>query len=138
MAPVNRHNFSPSHLYFDILPMKFCCYLIHCMSLRFDIEGHVTGFGNPDWERTHAAASRTSPLISTLVEGGATCVGKTVIDELAFRYAQHLAFFFERLLNIVKIVWTFVLLLAGCIYASCHAILILYPYWFMLQYQWRK
>lgn len=53
---------------------------------RFDIEGHVTGFGHPDWERTHDAASRTAPVVSVLVEGGATCVGKTVVDELAYRY----------------------------------------------------
>ncbi|XP_030521358.2 outer envelope protein 64, chloroplastic [Rhodamnia argentea] len=50
----------------------------------FDIEGHVTGFGHPDWEKTHEAAARTSTVVSTLVEGGATCVGKTVVDEMAF------------------------------------------------------
>ncbi|GMJ10838.1 translocon at the outer membrane of chloroplasts 64-III [Hibiscus trionum] len=50
----------------------------------FDIEGHVTGFGHPDWLRTHEASSRTSPLVLALVEGGATCVGKTVVDELAY------------------------------------------------------
>lgn len=81
------------------------------MTLRFDIEGHVTGFGNPDWERTHAAATRTSPLISTLVEGGATCVGKTAIDELALKYIYALACLFsKRLLNIVKIAHIFDLL----------------------------
>lgn len=53
---------------------------------RFDIEGYVTGFGHPEWEKTHDKASRTSPVVSTLVEGGATCVGKTVVDELAYRY----------------------------------------------------
>ncbi|KAF5177715.1 Glutamyl-tRNA(Gln) amidotransferase subunit A, partial [Thalictrum thalictroides] len=50
----------------------------------FDIEGYVTGFGNPDWEKTHDAASRTSTVVSSLVEGGATCTGKTVVDELAY------------------------------------------------------
>ncbi|KAJ9676807.1 hypothetical protein PVL29_022021 [Vitis rotundifolia] len=50
----------------------------------FDIEGYVTGFGNPDWARTHDAASRTSPVVSALVEGGATCTGKTVVDEMAY------------------------------------------------------
>lgn len=45
----------------------------------------MTGFGHPDWAKTHEAASRTSVVVSTLVEGGATCVGKTVIDELAYR-----------------------------------------------------
>ncbi|XXG63327.1 hypothetical protein AAC387_Pa05g1550 [Persea americana] len=50
----------------------------------FDIDGFVTGFGNPDWARTHEAATRTSPAVSAVVEGGATCIGKTVIDEMAF------------------------------------------------------
>lgn len=50
----------------------------------FDIEGRVTGFGHPDWERTHEAASRTSPVVLALVEGGATCAGKTVLDEMAY------------------------------------------------------
>uniref|UniRef100_A0A7N0V7D3 Amidase domain-containing protein n=1 Tax=Kalanchoe fedtschenkoi TaxID=63787 RepID=A0A7N0V7D3_KALFE len=57
--------------------------LTFAISDIFDVDGNVTGFGNPDWARTHAAASRTSPLVSTLVEGGATCVGKTVIGELS-------------------------------------------------------
>ncbi|KAK4768464.1 hypothetical protein SAY87_003605 [Trapa incisa] len=50
----------------------------------FDIDGYVTGFGHPEWTRTHEAASRTSPIVSALVEGGATCVGKTVVDEMAY------------------------------------------------------
>ncbi|KAG6511572.1 hypothetical protein ZIOFF_029645 [Zingiber officinale] len=50
----------------------------------FDIEGYVTGFGHPEWVRTHESALRTSPIILALVDGGATCVGKTVIDELAY------------------------------------------------------
>ncbi|KAL6281693.1 hypothetical protein ACE6H2_018574 [Prunus campanulata] len=58
--------------------------LTFAVSDVFDIEGHVTGFGHPDWERTHDAASRTAPVVSVLVEGGATCIGKTVVDELAY------------------------------------------------------
>ncbi|OMP11738.1 Amidase [Corchorus capsularis] len=58
--------------------------LTFAVSDVFDIEGFVTGFGHPDWVRTHEPSSRTSPVVSTLVEGGATCVGKTVVDELAF------------------------------------------------------
>uniref|UniRef100_A0A5B7B3V0 Amidase domain-containing protein n=1 Tax=Davidia involucrata TaxID=16924 RepID=A0A5B7B3V0_DAVIN len=50
----------------------------------FDIDGFVTGFGNLDWARTHESASRTSPVVSALIEGGATCVGKTVVDEMAY------------------------------------------------------
>ncbi|KAF2317493.1 hypothetical protein GH714_023027 [Hevea brasiliensis] len=58
--------------------------LTFAVSDIFDIEGYVTGFGHPDWVRTHEAASRTSPVVSVLVEGGATCIGKTVVDELAY------------------------------------------------------
>ncbi|PKI44190.1 hypothetical protein CRG98_035427, partial [Punica granatum] len=58
--------------------------LTFAVSDVFDIEGYVTGFGHPDWARTHEAASRTSPVVAGLVEGGATCVGKTVVDEMAY------------------------------------------------------
>lgn len=56
---------------------------------RFEIEGHVTGFGHPDWARTHDSASGTSPVVSSLVEGGATCTGKTVVDELSYGYVSY-------------------------------------------------
>nr|XP_011464489.1 PREDICTED: translocon at the outer membrane of chloroplasts 64 isoform X2 [Fragaria vesca subsp. vesca] len=58
--------------------------LTFAVSDVFDIEGHVTGFGHPDWAKTHDPASRTAPVVSTLVQGGATCIGKTVVDELAY------------------------------------------------------
>lgn len=58
--------------------------LSFAVSDLFDINGFVTGFGSPDWERTHEVASQTSPVVSALVDGGATCVGKTVIDEMSF------------------------------------------------------
>ncbi|CAN4086608.1 unnamed protein product [Withania somnifera] len=50
----------------------------------FNINGFVTGFGNPDWSRTHEPASQTSTVVSSLVEGGATCTGRTVVDDMAF------------------------------------------------------
>ncbi|EPS58820.1 hypothetical protein M569_15994, partial [Genlisea aurea] len=49
----------------------------------FHIEGFVTGFGNPDWSRTHEPATRTSFVVAAIVDGGATCVGKTVLDDMA-------------------------------------------------------
>lgn len=52
---------------------------------RFDIEGQVTGFGNPDWAATHEAATTTSPAVKVLVDGGAKCIGKLHMDELAYR-----------------------------------------------------
>ena len=50
----------------------------------FDIAGHVTGCGNPDWLRTHAPASRTASVVEALRAAGATLAGKTVTDELAY------------------------------------------------------
>ncbi|XP_010549880.1 PREDICTED: amidase 1 [Tarenaya hassleriana] len=50
----------------------------------FDVEGHVTGFGNPDWLRTHSAATSTAPVVSALLAAGATSVGSTVMDEMAY------------------------------------------------------
>ncbi|KAG2315852.1 hypothetical protein Bca52824_018974 [Brassica carinata] len=58
--------------------------LSFAISDLLDVSGYVTGFGHPDWVRTHEPASSTCPVVSSLVEGGATCVGKTVVDELAF------------------------------------------------------
>ncbi|XP_076899678.1 translocon at the outer membrane of chloroplasts 64-like [Bidens hawaiensis] len=58
--------------------------LTFAVSDLFDINGFVTGFGNPDWQRTHEAASQTSAVVSALVDGGATCVGKTVVDDMSF------------------------------------------------------
>ena len=48
----------------------------------FDVAGHVTGGGNPDWKGTHAPAQRTAWVVQTLVDAGATMVGKTHTDEL--------------------------------------------------------
>ncbi|XP_062002694.1 amidase 1-like isoform X2 [Rosa rugosa] len=50
----------------------------------FDMAGYVTGFGNPDWARTHPAAESTAPSVSTFLEGGATCIGRTIMDEMAY------------------------------------------------------
>ncbi|KAM7477996.1 hypothetical protein LguiA_026209 [Lonicera macranthoides] len=49
----------------------------------FDVDGYVTGFGNPDWAQTHLAATLTAPSVLALLAEGATCVGKTVMDEMA-------------------------------------------------------
>ena len=49
----------------------------------FDIAGHVTGAGNPDWLALHSPAERTAPAVQRLVDGGADMVGKTHTDELS-------------------------------------------------------
>jgi len=48
----------------------------------FDVEGHVTGGGNPDWKATHSPAEHNAWIVQTLVDAGATMVGKTHTDEL--------------------------------------------------------
>ncbi|XP_021817545.1 amidase 1 [Prunus avium] len=50
----------------------------------FDVAGYVTGFGNPDWARTHPASESTAQAVSAILRGGATCNGKTVMDEMAY------------------------------------------------------
>ncbi|KAG8474025.1 hypothetical protein CXB51_033764 [Gossypium anomalum] len=50
----------------------------------FDVKGYVTGFGNPDWRRTHEPSDKMALVLTALLQNGAKCVGKTVMDELAF------------------------------------------------------
>lgn len=50
----------------------------------FDVAGHTCCCGNPDWLASHAPATRTAPAVQKLIDAGATLVGKTVMDELAF------------------------------------------------------
>lgn len=50
----------------------------------FDIAGHVTGAGNPRWLETHAPAAATAPCVDALLAAGATMIGKTISDELAY------------------------------------------------------
>ncbi|KAA3463025.1 outer envelope protein 64, mitochondrial-like [Gossypium australe] len=50
----------------------------------FDVKGYVTGFGNPDWRRTHEPSDNMALVLTALLQNGAKCVGKTVMDELAF------------------------------------------------------
>jgi len=50
----------------------------------YDIAGHKTGFGSPDWLATHEAAKRTAPVVATLLAAGADMAGKTQTDELTY------------------------------------------------------
>lgn len=45
----------------------------------------MTGYGNPEWARTHSAAASTAPAVLALLRAGATCIGKTIMDEMAHR-----------------------------------------------------
>lgn len=49
----------------------------------FDVAGAVTGAGNPDWARTHGAATRSAPVVEALLAAGASVVGRTHTDELS-------------------------------------------------------
>lgn len=48
----------------------------------FDVAGFVTGGGNPDWAQTHDPATSHAPVVQTLLDAGATLVGKSITDEL--------------------------------------------------------
>ena len=50
----------------------------------FDVAGHVTGAGNPDWLATHEAAAQHSKVVAQLLDAGATLMGKVITDELAY------------------------------------------------------
>lgn len=50
----------------------------------YDIAGHKTGFGSPDWLATHAPATRTAPVVASLLAAGADMLGKTQTDELTY------------------------------------------------------
>lgn len=50
----------------------------------FDIAGQITGSGNPDWAATHGPAETTAPAVQALLDAGATLIGMTHTDELAF------------------------------------------------------
>lgn len=49
-----------------------------------DIQGHTTGAGNPRWLETHSPASATASCVQKLLDAGATMIGKTITDELAY------------------------------------------------------
>lgn len=49
----------------------------------FDVAGHPTGGGNPDWERTHPVPDRHAWAVQALLDAGASLVGKTVTCEVS-------------------------------------------------------
>jgi amidase len=50
----------------------------------FDIAGHPTGAGNPDWRSSHPVPLQHADLVQTLLHAGARFVGKTITEELAY------------------------------------------------------
>ena len=51
---------------------------------NIDTLGSVTGAGNPAWRAAHRPAVRSAECVTRLLAAGATMVGKTLSDELAF------------------------------------------------------
>lgn len=50
----------------------------------FHIQGAPTTAGNPTWAKTHSPPEATASAVSKLLDAGATLVGKTITDELAY------------------------------------------------------
>ena len=50
----------------------------------FHVAGHRTGFGQPDWLRTHPPAEVTAEAVDRLLDAGARMAGKTQTDELTY------------------------------------------------------
>jgi amidase len=49
----------------------------------FDVAGHPTGGGNPDWARQHPLPTRHAWAVQRLLDAGATLIGKTITDEVS-------------------------------------------------------
>ena len=49
-----------------------------------DVAGTVTRAGNPSFGVGRAPASRTAPTVQRLVDAGASVVGRTITDEMAY------------------------------------------------------
>lgn len=49
----------------------------------FDVAGHPTGGGNPDWARQNPVPARHAWAVQALLDAGATLIGKTITDEVS-------------------------------------------------------
>lgn len=59
----------------------------------FDIAGHPTGGGNPDWARTNPVPERHAWAVQTLLDAGADLAGKTITDEVSLGILGENAFY---------------------------------------------
>lgn len=50
----------------------------------FHVAGYPTGAGNPAWLATKPTPTESSPIVQRLLDAGATLLGKTLTDELAY------------------------------------------------------
>jgi amidase len=49
----------------------------------FDVAGHPTGGGNPDWARQNPVPTRHAWAVQRLLDAGASLIGKTITDEVS-------------------------------------------------------
>jgi amidase len=59
----------------------------------FDVAGHPTGGGNPDWARANPVPTRHAWAVQRLLDAGATLVGKTITDEVSLGIVGENAFY---------------------------------------------
>jgi len=59
----------------------------------FDVAGHPTGGGNPDWARQNPVPTHHAWAVQTLLDAGATLIGKTITDEVSLGILGENAFF---------------------------------------------
>src|SRR5512145_1218754 len=59
----------------------------------FDVAGHPTGGGNPDWPRDRPVPTRHAWAVQTLLDAGATLIGKTITDEVSLGILGENAFY---------------------------------------------
>ena len=50
----------------------------------FAVEAHTSSFGHPRWRETHQAASETASVVQRMLSAGASVVGLTKMDQLAY------------------------------------------------------
>jgi amidase len=59
----------------------------------FDVAGHSTGGGNPDWARSNPVPTRHAWAVQKLLDAGATLIGKTITDEVSLGIVGENAFY---------------------------------------------
>ena len=59
----------------------------------FDVAGHPTGGGNPDWGRSNPVPVRHAWAVQKLLDAGATLIGKTITDEVSLGIVGENAFY---------------------------------------------
>ena len=50
----------------------------------FDVAGHPTGAGNPQWLKSHSVPHEHAEVIRLMLDAGVNVIGKTITEELAY------------------------------------------------------